>query len=58
MQQPLAHIYFITVFHHLLSNDFDLAGLVRVASSIATVRETIVIIIYIVIIIIIVESSR
>ena len=37
MQQPLSHLYFITVFHHLLSNNFDIAGLVRVASAIATV---------------------
>ena len=38
MQQPLAHLYFTTVFHHLLSNNFDIAGLVRVASAIASVR--------------------
>ena len=40
MQQPLAHLYFTTVFHHLLSNNFDLPGLVRVASAIQTVSHT------------------
>ena len=38
MQQPLAHLYFVTVLHHLLSNDFGLTGLVRVAGAISEVR--------------------
>lgn len=39
MQQPLAHLYFLTVLRHLLSNDFGLTGLVRVASAISEVMH-------------------
>lgn len=44
MQQPLAHLYFVTVLHHLLSNDFSMTGLVRVAVAISEVREHVIVI--------------
>jgi hypothetical protein len=35
MQQPLAHMYFTTVLHHLNTNGFSIINLVRVAGAIA-----------------------
>lgn len=34
MQQPLAHLYFLTVLEHLMSKPYKLSGLVRIAASI------------------------
>ena len=45
MQQPLAHLYFLTVLRHLLSNDFGLTGLVRVASAISEVIHNICVVV-------------
>ncbi len=36
MQQPLAHLYFLTVLEHLMSKPYKLSGLVRMATSINT----------------------
>ena len=35
MQQPLAHLYFVTVLEHLLSDDQSLANMVRAAGTLA-----------------------
>ena len=37
MQQPLAHLYFVTVFERLLESGFELPALVRVAQQIRKV---------------------
>ena len=37
MQQPLAHLYFLTVFEDLLSSNFGLANLIRTSQRIAKV---------------------
>lgn len=37
MQQPLSHLYFVTVLRHLMSNEFSLTGLLKVAIAISEV---------------------
>ena len=37
MQQPLAHLYFLTVFEDLLSSNFGLSNLIRTSQRIAKV---------------------
>ena len=37
MQQPLAHLYFLTVFEDLLSSSFSLPNLIRTSQKIAKV---------------------
>ena len=37
MQQPLAHLYFLTVFEDLLSSNFGLPNLIRTSQKIAKV---------------------
>ena len=34
MQQPLAHLYFLTVLEHLQAQKHNLSGLVRIANAI------------------------
>ncbi len=36
MEQPLAHLYFLTVLEHLISKSYKLSDLVRMATSIST----------------------
>ena len=35
MQQPLAHLYFLTCLEHLQAQEYKLTGLVRIANLIA-----------------------
>ena len=37
MQQPLAHLYFLTVFDDLLNSKFDLSPLIKTTQNIAKV---------------------
>ena len=39
MQQPLCHLYFMTLLEHLTSEPRDINTLVRVAETISQVRE-------------------
>ena len=34
MQQPLAHLYFLTCLEHLQAHEYELTGLVRITNSI------------------------
>lgn len=40
MQQPLAHLYFLTVLEHLMSKQWLLSGLVRSANSIGELCDS------------------
>jgi len=37
MQQPLSHLYFLTVFEDLLKSKFNLSGLIKTAQNITKV---------------------
>ncbi len=39
MQQPLAHLYFLTVMEDLKDSNFGLAGLVKTVHNISKVSE-------------------
>ena len=40
MQQPLAHLYFMTVLEHLVAREWELSWLVMSASSIRTLCDS------------------
>ena len=42
MQQPLVHLYFLTIFEDLLGSEFNLSALIKTSQSISKVIFSIV----------------